>query len=254
MKSARARETRIRQPPENAFVGRACMSASKPRPARMTAARAGAASASISTRRSITSASRCCRSASSSCLCASASAACASNSSASPSSSCSSASSASLSMSVASTVCKTDLSPPGTSCSMCRICRLGGMPSNWCAERNFRKVVLPMPLRPISPYFLPETSVRLQSSSSESPLISMLTSLSRMSVAPPPPRQCSTTGSRVRLCMNSSRCMLRSFSRRAARLSSFSPLRAILKRAFISSSVSPSPIGVFTAALPISEL
>ena len=45
---ADASATRIRQPPENEFSGRFCSSSSKPRPLRMRAARAGAASARMS--------------------------------------------------------------------------------------------------------------------------------------------------------------------------------------------------------------
>ena len=56
--SAVARATRMRQPPENSSTGRACAASSKPRPARMAAARAGAASAPIARRRSWISASR----------------------------------------------------------------------------------------------------------------------------------------------------------------------------------------------------
>ena len=44
------------------------------------------------------------------------------------------------------------MGPVRTSCSMCRICRLGGTPSKRAAARNLRKVVLPTPLRPTSPY------------------------------------------------------------------------------------------------------
>ena len=46
-----ASATRIRQPPENVLVARRCMSASKDSPARMRAALASAAYASISSRR-----------------------------------------------------------------------------------------------------------------------------------------------------------------------------------------------------------
>ena len=56
--SAVASATRMRQPPENSCTGRACAASSKPRPARMAAARAGAASAPIARRRSWTSARR----------------------------------------------------------------------------------------------------------------------------------------------------------------------------------------------------
>ena len=53
-----------------------------------------------------------------------------------------------LRLEVASTISSTLAVPPATSCSMCRICRLGGTPSKRAAARNLRKVVLPMPLRP----------------------------------------------------------------------------------------------------------
>ena len=46
-----ASATRIRQPPENSASGCCCAASSKPRPAKMRAARAGAACAEISTRR-----------------------------------------------------------------------------------------------------------------------------------------------------------------------------------------------------------
>eukprot|EP00967_Tisochrysis_lutea_P145033 scaffold271762_cov31-Tisochrysis_lutea.AAC.1 len=100
-----------------------------------------------------------------------------------------------------------------------------------------------MPLRPMRPYLRPPTRVRLQSSSSESPLMSTEAPRSRMSLEPPPERQCSTTGSRVSSRMNSSLCIESTFSRRAARLSIFSPRRIILNRSFISSSVSSSLMG-----------
>jgi hypothetical protein len=48
----------MRQPPENAPTGRACASASNPSPARIVAARAGAASAPIARSRSWISARR----------------------------------------------------------------------------------------------------------------------------------------------------------------------------------------------------
>ena len=57
--STAASATRMRQPPEKDDNGRACASKSKPRPARMRAARAGAACASMSTRRVWISAMRC---------------------------------------------------------------------------------------------------------------------------------------------------------------------------------------------------
>ena len=60
----------------------------------------------------------------------------------------------------------TESSPPATSCSMCSTCNCGGIPSKRCAARNLSRVVLPMPLRPTSPYLRPLTSVRLQSSRS----------------------------------------------------------------------------------------
>eukprot|EP00962_Isochrysis_galbana_P053052 scaffold24512_cov98-Isochrysis_galbana.AAC.1 len=64
-----------------------------------------------------------------------------------------------------------------------------------------------------------------------------------MSLDPPPDRQCNTTGSRVSSRINSSRCIDSTRSRRAARLSIFSPRRCILKRCRISSSVSSVLIG-----------
>lgn len=45
--SARAKAKRIRHPPENVLVARACMSLLKPKPFKMTDARAGALSASM---------------------------------------------------------------------------------------------------------------------------------------------------------------------------------------------------------------
>ncbi|MNS68583.1 hypothetical protein D3C72_1018670 [compost metagenome] len=48
---AAARATRIRQPPENSDMGRCWSSWLKPRPARISLARAGAESASMSIRR-----------------------------------------------------------------------------------------------------------------------------------------------------------------------------------------------------------
>ena len=181
--AGRASETRIRHPPEKDEVGCFCISASKPRPKRIAPARAGAdlqggargceavqaggkgvgggASAravmgadlaSISSSRSAISSNLVCRSCSSSMSSASLppplAVTSASSSSCSRSSSASSASSALRSTSVASTISSTLAAPPATSCSMCRICRLGGTPSKRAAARNLRKVVLPMPLRP----------------------------------------------------------------------------------------------------------
>ncbi len=56
--SAAAKATRMRQPPENSAQARCCSLESKPRPARIAAARAGAAWAAISARRVCTSAKR----------------------------------------------------------------------------------------------------------------------------------------------------------------------------------------------------
>mmetsp|Transcript_2211 Transcript_2211/g.5680 ORF Transcript_2211/g.5680 Transcript_2211/m.5680 type:complete len:394 (+) Transcript_2211:948-2129(+) len=245
MKSARASATRMRQPPEKEEVVRCCMAVSKPRPARMAAARAGAESASISSSRSYTSRSRDARSAATS---------------SSSSSSCSAWSSASSvinalrSTSVASTHSSTLASPPGTSCSMCRICRCAGIPSNRLAVRNLRRVVLPMPLRPMRPYRRPKTRVKLAPESSSSAPSCMLTSRSMMSDVPARPlRQCSTTGSAVSPCRVSSRCIERVFSRRRERLSSLACRFSILRRRASASSDSSS-MSVFEPRDIIDEL
>mmetsp|Transcript_2495 Transcript_2495/g.7202 ORF Transcript_2495/g.7202 Transcript_2495/m.7202 type:complete len:128 (-) Transcript_2495:567-950(-) len=52
MKSARANATRMRQPPEKSFVFCCCRSTVKPRPVRISVARASAVDASSSSRRS----------------------------------------------------------------------------------------------------------------------------------------------------------------------------------------------------------
>mmetsp|Transcript_47354 Transcript_47354/g.108958 ORF Transcript_47354/g.108958 Transcript_47354/m.108958 type:complete len:414 (+) Transcript_47354:1113-2354(+) len=221
MKSARASDTRMRQPPEKEAVVRCWSSSLKPSPHRISAARAGAESDSIAFRRSHTSLSLVALS-------------CSSSPSSSACSSCSSRSSASSavrSTSVASTHSSTLASPPGTSCSMCSTCRCCGMPSNFLADRCLSRVVLPIPLRPMRPYRRPNAMVTVQSESSSSAPSRISTPCKMMSDVPlRTPCQCSTTGSRVSACIVSSFCIARSFSRRAARLSSLAERFSILRR------------------------
>mmetsp|Transcript_103671 Transcript_103671/g.268239 ORF Transcript_103671/g.268239 Transcript_103671/m.268239 type:complete len:210 (+) Transcript_103671:1272-1901(+) len=149
---------RMRQPPLNSLVGLCWSSPEKPRPDKITAARASASSLLNSSRRSYTS-----MSVTPLILC----------SSPLPLSSmdnkaCSCLSSHSRSKSAFRTLCNTEVSSPTISCSTCiiRMCLgMGTRPS--CSAIARSKVLLPTPLRPIKPYLWPCASfnVALYSSS-----------------------------------------------------------------------------------------
>mmetsp|Transcript_44412 Transcript_44412/g.141326 ORF Transcript_44412/g.141326 Transcript_44412/m.141326 type:complete len:310 (+) Transcript_44412:1199-2128(+) len=153
-----ARAMRMRQPPLNSFVGRRWSSPEKPRPERITAARASASSELSSSRRSYTSMRVTPLTFNS----------CPLPSSSMWSMACSWRSSHSRSLSARRTVPSTDVSSPTISCSTCimRMCfGIGTLPS--CSAMDRRRVLLPTPFRPMRPYLWPSVSlsVALYSSS-----------------------------------------------------------------------------------------
>ena len=148
--SAVASATRMRQPPENEFTGRAWAASSKPSPARMVAARAGAESAPMERKRSCTSPSRC------------------------GSAISNSANRERRSSSPCSTISSSDRSPDGASCFTCamraREARRISPPSGVSPpEIAFSSVDLPAPLRPTRPIRRPGSTVRSASSSRRRP-------------------------------------------------------------------------------------
>ncbi len=156
---ARASATRMRQPPEYSPTGRACAAASKPRPSRMAAARAGALSAWMAISRSWISAKRC--------------------GSGWPSAS---ASSAARSVSAARTVSSRLMGPAGASCATwpmrARAARRISPPSGWMSPPfpappavtiARSSVDLPAPLRPTRPTLRPGSTTRPAWSSSVRP-------------------------------------------------------------------------------------
>ena len=159
MNRTAASATRIRQPPENDDSGRPCAASSKPRPLRIRAARAGAASAPIAASRSWISASR-------------------------PGSppSAAAASSAVRSLSAASTASSGVASPPGASCATTPIrtpaCSRT-LPASGCSSPAIRRssVDLPDPLRPTSPKRWPAGTCSVAPSSSGRPAIRSVMSL-----------------------------------------------------------------------------
>mmetsp|Transcript_96735 Transcript_96735/g.250175 ORF Transcript_96735/g.250175 Transcript_96735/m.250175 type:complete len:244 (-) Transcript_96735:138-869(-) len=147
-----AKAIRMRQPPLNSLVGLCWSSPLKPRPDRITAARASASSLKSSSSRSYTSIKPTpwtvgsLPDPSSSCA----------------SSSCSTLRSHSRSLSAVSTLRSTGVSSPVISCSTCIVIMclaMGTRPSRSAMAR--RSVLFPTPLRPMRPYFWPCTSFKL---------------------------------------------------------------------------------------------